>query len=122
MTVFHAVMFCIATAPPPTDWQGSSANYPAGEKNVNFPVVEINLPKNINTNSSDVGSVLVHVLVLLCANIEKSQYLNCLCATEMVNFLPGKGEVCTATSAMIALHCASQQLVSDSFGPVVACY
>ncbi|XP_047456361.1 tripartite motif-containing 13 isoform X2 [Mugil cephalus] len=28
----------------------------------------------------------------------------------MVNSIPGKGEVCTATSAMIALHCASQQL------------
>lgn len=43
-------------------------------------------------------------------------------ATETVNSTPGKGEVCTATSAMIALHCASKQLVSDSFGPVVACY
>ncbi|KAK2905893.1 hypothetical protein Q8A73_009836 [Channa argus] len=40
----------------------------------------------------------------------------------MVNAIPGKGEVCTATSAMIALHLASQQLVSDPFGPVVACY
>ncbi|XP_028248776.1 tripartite motif-containing 13 isoform X2 [Parambassis ranga] len=28
----------------------------------------------------------------------------------MVNSVPGKGEVCTATSAMIALQCASQQL------------
>lgn len=49
-------------------------------------------------------------------------YFPALCAAETVNSLPGKGEVCTATSAMIALHCASQQLVSDSFGPVVACY
>lgn len=58
----------------------------------------------------------------VCANTDESMHLNSLCAAETVNSLPGKGEVCTATSAMIALHCASQQLVSDSCGPVVACY
>lgn len=115
-------MFRIATAPPPTDWQGSSANYPAGDKNVNIPMVKIKYQKNWNTISSGVGSVSVHALVLLCPNLEKSPNFHFLCATEIVNILPGKGEVCTATSAMIALHCASQQLVSDSFGPVVACY
>lgn len=40
-------MFRIATAPPPTDWQGSSANYPAGDKNVNIPMVKIEYKKNL---------------------------------------------------------------------------
>lgn len=36
LTVFHVVMFCIATAPPPTDCQGSSTNYPTREETWKF--------------------------------------------------------------------------------------
>ena len=64
----------------------------------------------------------MQTIISMCTNAIKIAVFDFSARNETVNSKPGKGEVCTATSAMIALHCASQQLVSDSFGPVVACY
>lgn len=63
-----------------------------------------------------------HSPIFSCAYEVNSADFMFLPGAEVVNCRPGKGEVCTATSAMIASQRAPQQLVSDSFGPVVACY
>lgn len=62
-------------------------------------------------------------VVYICVKTGGHRWPNFPRVAETVNRRPGKqGEVCTATSAMIALRWAPQQLVSESPGPVVACY
>lgn len=92
MTVFHAVMFCIATAPPPSDWQGSSANYPTGTRTQTTQCPELSTPKKLeNITSFLVSDKTVRAPFHLCANTDESVYLDCLCATETVNTKPGRG-------------------------------
>lgn len=50
LTVFHAVMFCIATAPPPTDCQGPSTNYLKQSKTWTCQKSILSLHKKGNSN------------------------------------------------------------------------